>query len=194
MLRPARLFASLLGVLLALPAGGNGLPDRPRAVIKQQLVPDEAVTVMVRDLLTGDELVAMNAKTPRTPASVMKVLPTFAALDMLGPAYTWKTRAYADGPIAKGMLQGDLYLKGGGDPLMTIERWWRFVTDLRQTGLRTIDGDVVNARATSTAGRGGPTTCCRTRFSSTCSLPSSSSAPTTRLARSTSPSTLSPPT
>jgi D-alanyl-D-alanine carboxypeptidase/D-alanyl-D-alanine-endopeptidase (penicillin-binding protein 4) len=143
MLRPARLFASLLGVLLALPAGGNGLPDRPRAVIKQQLVPDEAVTVVVRDLLTGDELVEMNAKTPRTPASVMKVLPTFAALDMLGPAYTWKTRAYADGPIAKGMLQGDLYLKGGGDPLMTIERWWRFVTDLRQTGLRTIDGDVV---------------------------------------------------
>jgi D-alanyl-D-alanine carboxypeptidase/D-alanyl-D-alanine-endopeptidase (penicillin-binding protein 4) len=143
MSRPAALLASLLGFLLALPAGGNGLPDRPRAVIKQQLVPDDAVTVVVRDVLTGENVVEMNATTPRTPASVMKVLPTFAALDILGPAYTWKTRAYAGGPVTKGVLQGNLYLKGGGDPLMTIERWWRFVTDLRQTGLRAIEGDIV---------------------------------------------------
>ena len=99
MSRPAALFASLLVLLPALPAGANGLSDRPRAVIKQQLVPDEAVTVVVRDVLTGESVVEMNATTPRTPASVMKVLPTFAALDILGPAYTWKTRAYAGGPV-----------------------------------------------------------------------------------------------
>jgi serine-type D-Ala-D-Ala carboxypeptidase/endopeptidase (penicillin-binding protein 4) len=133
----------LLSAALVLPARGDGLPDRPQAVVKQQLVPDEAVTVVVRDAVSGESLIEMNPATPRIPASVMKILPTFAALDILGPAYTWKTRAYADGPIAKGVLKGNLYLKGGGDPEMSIERWWRFVSDLRQSGLRTIEGDIV---------------------------------------------------
>jgi D-alanyl-D-alanine carboxypeptidase/D-alanyl-D-alanine-endopeptidase (penicillin-binding protein 4) len=133
----------LLSAGLAPPASGNGLPDRPQAVVQQQLVPDEAVTVVVRDAASGDSLIEMNPTTPRTPASVLKILPTFAALDILGPAYTWKTRAWADGPVAKGVLKGNLYLQGGGDPLMTMETWWRFATDLRQTGLKTIEGDIV---------------------------------------------------
>jgi D-alanyl-D-alanine carboxypeptidase/D-alanyl-D-alanine-endopeptidase (penicillin-binding protein 4) len=143
MLRLAAPLVLVLSALVIAPAAANGLPDRPQAVVKQQLVPDEAVTVVVRDLATGESLIEMNSATPRIPASVMKILPTFAALDVLGPAYTWKTRAFADGPIAKGSLQGNLYLQGGGDPLMTIERWWRFVTDLRQTGLRAIEGDII---------------------------------------------------
>ncbi len=79
----------------------------------------------------------------RAPASTMKLLPTWAALDLLGPAYAWKTRAWSDVPVVKGVLKGNLYLQGGGDPLLTIERWWRFVNDLRQTGLRVIEGDIV---------------------------------------------------
>ena len=141
-----RLAASCILLALALVhaiAGANGLPERPQAVVRQQLVPDEDVTVVVRDVLTGESLVEMNPATPRTPASVMKILPTWAALDILGPAYTWKTTAWADGPVSKGVLKGNLYLKGGGDPQLMIERWWRFVTDLRQTGLRSIEGDIV---------------------------------------------------
>jgi D-alanyl-D-alanine carboxypeptidase/D-alanyl-D-alanine-endopeptidase (penicillin-binding protein 4) len=106
-------------------------------------VPDDALTIVVRDVATGERLVEMNPEVPRNPASVMKLLPTYAALDILGPAYTWKTRALADGPVAGGVLKGNLYLEGGGDPLLTIERWWRFVSDLRQSGLRAIEGDVV---------------------------------------------------
>jgi len=144
MTRPS--VAPLLALFFALSpcaAAANGLPEPQRAVVKQQLVPDEAVTVVVRDVTTGESLVEMNADVPRTPASVMKLLPTYAALDVLGPAYTWRTRAFAEGTISKGVLKGNLYLQGGGDPLMTIERWWRFVTDLRQTGLKVIEGDVI---------------------------------------------------
>ncbi|MEX1995086.1 MAG: D-alanyl-D-alanine carboxypeptidase/D-alanyl-D-alanine-endopeptidase [Steroidobacteraceae bacterium] len=134
----------LLGATLAVaPALANDLPARPRAVLNQQLVPDSNVSVIVRDVASGENLVELNADLPRTPASTMKLLPTWAALDLLGPAYTWKTRAFADVPVVKGVLQGNLYLQGGGDPLLTIERWWRFVADLRQTGLRVIEGDIV---------------------------------------------------
>ena len=140
---PVGLLVALCIVLVPRAAVANGLPEPQKAVVKQQLVPDEAVTVVVRDVATGESLVEMNADVPRTPASVMKLLPTYAALDILGPAYTWRTRAFAEGTVSNGVLKGNLYLQGGGDPLMTIERWWRFVTDLRQTGLKVIEGDVI---------------------------------------------------
>jgi D-alanyl-D-alanine carboxypeptidase/D-alanyl-D-alanine-endopeptidase (penicillin-binding protein 4) len=134
----------LIGAALAVsPCIAADLPERPRAVLNQQLVPENDVTVVVRDIATGANLVELNAAVPRQPASTMKLLPTWAALDLLGPAYTWKTRAWADAPVVKGVLTGNLYLQGGGDPLLTIERWWRFVSDLRQTGLRVIEGDIV---------------------------------------------------
>ncbi len=121
----------------------NSLPERPRTVLNQQLVPDSAVTVVVRDLASGESLIELNATMPRPPASTMKLVPTWAALELLGPAFSWKTRAWSDAPVVKGVLNGNLYLQGGGDPLLTIERWWRFVSDLRQTGLRVIEGDIV---------------------------------------------------
>ncbi len=129
---------------LAAPVShADGLPERPRAVLNQQLVPDSAVTVVVRDIASRENLVELNSTMPRPPASTMKLVPTWAALEMLGPAYDWKTRAWSDAPVVRGVLKGNLYLQGGGDPLLTIERWWRFVADLRQTGLRVVEGDIV---------------------------------------------------
>jgi serine-type D-Ala-D-Ala carboxypeptidase/endopeptidase (penicillin-binding protein 4) len=141
----SRLIPSLILclTLAAQLSHGDSLPERPRAVLNQQLVPDSAVTVVVRDVTSGESLVDLNATALRQPASTMKLVPTWAALELLGPAYTWKTRAYSDAPVVKGVLKGNLYLQGGGDPLLTIERWWRFVADLRQKGLRVIDGDIV---------------------------------------------------
>lgn len=133
----------LSATLVAAACPAADLPARPRAVLHQHLVPDADVSVVVREIGATGALVEMNADVPRPPASTMKLLPTWAALDLLGPAYSWKTRAWADAPVVKGVLKGNLYLQGGGDPLLTIERWWRFVADLRQTGLRVIEGDIV---------------------------------------------------
>jgi len=71
------------------------------------------------------------------------VVTTFAALDLLGPSFTWRTRAAIRGEITDGELDGDLILQGGGDPYMTLERWWSFVRALRARGLKTIHGDIV---------------------------------------------------
>ena len=133
----------MLGASLAASAMAEDLPPATRAALTRHGVPDSAVSIVVRDVATGNNLLGLNAALPRSPASTMKVLPTWAALDLLGPAYAWKTRALADAPVAKGVLKGNLYLQGGGDPLLTIERWWGFVNDLRQTGLRVIEGDIV---------------------------------------------------
>ena len=119
------------------------LPPATRAALTRLSVPEAGVSIVVRDVADGASLLELNPGTPRSPASTMKLLPTWAALDLLGPAYAWKTRALSDVPVVKGVLKGNLYLQGGGDPLLTIERWWRFVNDLRQSGLRTIEGDIV---------------------------------------------------
>jgi D-alanyl-D-alanine carboxypeptidase/D-alanyl-D-alanine-endopeptidase (penicillin-binding protein 4) len=133
----------VLGVALATGAVADDLPAGTRSVLTRESVPETSVSIVVRDAASNNTLLQVNGAMPRSPASTMKILPTWAALDLLGPAYAWKTRAYTDVPVVKGVLKGNLYLQGGGDPLLTIERWWRFVNDLRQTGLRVIEGDIV---------------------------------------------------
>ena len=68
---------------------------------------------------------------------------TFASLDLLGPAYVWHTRALVHGSLKSGVLDGDLVLQGGGDPYMTLERWWSFAGALRANGLKSIHGDII---------------------------------------------------
>ena len=73
---------------------------------------------------------SLNADTPRSPASTIKVVTTFAALDMLGPAFTWHTAALMRGTSTTACSRAILILQGGGDPYMTLERWWSFVQAL----------------------------------------------------------------
>jgi D-alanyl-D-alanine carboxypeptidase/D-alanyl-D-alanine-endopeptidase (penicillin-binding protein 4) len=124
-------------------AGGAGLPATVAQVIAAQGLPPGAVSIAVVDLDSGRLVLSHNADVPRSPASTIKVVTTFAALDLLGPSFTWHTRAALRGVLNDGVLDGDLILEGGGDPYMTLERWWSFVHALRDKGLKTIHGDIV---------------------------------------------------
>jgi D-alanyl-D-alanine carboxypeptidase/D-alanyl-D-alanine-endopeptidase (penicillin-binding protein 4) len=106
-------------------------------------LPASSASFAVLDLESGRVIASLNAEIPRAPASTMKLVTTFAGLDLLGPAYTWHTYALARGALDGEVLDGDLILKGGGDPYMTLERWWSFVRELRAKGLKTIRGDIV---------------------------------------------------
>ncbi|MGI9245219.1 MAG: D-alanyl-D-alanine carboxypeptidase/D-alanyl-D-alanine endopeptidase [Steroidobacteraceae bacterium] len=132
--------------LSTLPAAARDKPYLPPAVeqaLSQRKVPGTSLSVYVREVGREEPLVSYNSAVPRNPASTMKVLTTFAALDTLGPAYTWRTRAYATGPIRDQTLEGNLVLVGGGDPFMTAERFWGFVSGLRQAGVQRVAGDIV---------------------------------------------------
>lgn len=119
------------------------LPAPVSQALQQTGVPLEHVSFLVRDAASGETIAELNADVPRSPASTIKVLTTFAALDLLGPAYTWQTHAYLDGSLRDSSLDGDLILVGEGDPFMTVERWWAFVQSLRERGLQRIAGDIV---------------------------------------------------
>jgi D-alanyl-D-alanine carboxypeptidase/D-alanyl-D-alanine-endopeptidase (penicillin-binding protein 4) len=118
----------------------------PRAVARAFLddgIPLTAVSAYVQE--TGDvrPLVSHQPGKPMNPASTMKLVTTFAGLELLGPDYRWKTEAFADGRIADGVLDGNLVLKGYGDPKITVEQFQAFIAALRATGLTAIRGDLV---------------------------------------------------
>jgi serine-type D-Ala-D-Ala carboxypeptidase/endopeptidase (penicillin-binding protein 4) len=139
-------FVALLALFAAPSIDARNIAQLPPVVsraMNRTGVPASNLSILVRDAATGEAVVELNTNTPRSPASTIKVLTTFAALDMLGPAYTWKTHAYLGGRLANGVLNGDLVLVGGGDPFMTSERWWAFVQEIRELGLAKVTGDVV---------------------------------------------------
>jgi D-alanyl-D-alanine carboxypeptidase/D-alanyl-D-alanine-endopeptidase (penicillin-binding protein 4) len=142
-----RLFASLL-LLVSVPATLQArdrpyLPPEVEHVLTQRRVPGTSLSVLVREVGRDEPVVSYNSQVPRNPASTMKVLTTYAALEILGPAYTWRTRAYAAGPVQDQVLDGNLVLVGGGDPFMTADRWWGFVNGLRGAGIERVTGDLV---------------------------------------------------
>jgi D-alanyl-D-alanine carboxypeptidase/D-alanyl-D-alanine-endopeptidase (penicillin-binding protein 4) len=139
-----RLLASLLVLACAAPLAARGaLPPEVARVLHERKLPAADVSIYVRELGAAEPLVSHQAEVPRNPASTMKVLTTWAALELLGPAYTWRTRAWATGPVRDRVLAGSLVLEGGGDPFMTADRWWGFVNGIRQAGIARVDGDLV---------------------------------------------------
>ncbi|QDX81730.1 D-alanyl-D-alanine carboxypeptidase/D-alanyl-D-alanine-endopeptidase [Denitratisoma sp. DHT3] len=130
------------GLLLALSVRAGSLPPPVARALQQAGIPPSAVALQVEEVGDGKARLSVNAERPMNPASTMKLVTTYAALDLLGPAHVWKTELYADAPPRDGAI-GNLYLKGGGDPKLTLERFWRLLRQLKARGVRAIEGDLV---------------------------------------------------
>ena len=135
--------AAFLIALCALPSFAAGLPDSVKAALARANVPQSAVSAVVEPVGDGAVLVAHDSATPLNPASVMKIVTSVVALDLLGPAFTFRTDFLVDGKLANGTLEGNLVIRGGGDPKLTHERLWQAAHQLRARGLREIRGDVI---------------------------------------------------
>ena len=79
----------------------------------------------------------------RTPASTMKLIPTFIALDQLGSDFRWVTQVYYTGVKIGGTLHGDLIIKGSGEPKMTHERLTMLLYQVQKAGILHIDGNII---------------------------------------------------
>jgi D-alanyl-D-alanine carboxypeptidase/D-alanyl-D-alanine-endopeptidase (penicillin-binding protein 4) len=134
------IFMALHGAALA---EEEFLPPGVRSVLDLRQVPDDTLSIYVEDLDSGDAVLEWFPDEPRNPASTMKLLTTLVALDVLGPAYRWKTDIYALGDIVEGRLEGDLLLKGYGDPFLVTERVWQMLRRIRHEGIDEIVGDLL---------------------------------------------------
>ena len=119
------------------------LPAPVAKALREAGIPEQNVGVFVQEVGASRPLLVNQARVPMSPASTMKLLTTYAALELLGAAYTWNTEILTETPPENGVLAGDLYLKGSGDPALTLERFWLLLRDLRQGGVREIRGGLV---------------------------------------------------
>lgn len=137
-----------LGLLcLSTVAAAAPLPQPLANALNEARVPTGHAAFFVQRVDSAKPLLAHNADKRMNPASTMKIVTTYAALDLLGPAYTWKTQALADGALREGKLDGNLYLRGSGDPSLTQERFWLLLRQLRARGISDIAGDLVLDRS-----------------------------------------------
>lgn len=153
----ARVFALMLGLCSSAFAQWNGLPDAVRGALTSARVGEASVAVVVQDAVSGKALLDINADVPMNPASVMKLVTTYAGLNLLGPAYTWRTSLLTSGTLdGRGVLHGDVFFQGSGDPKLTQERLWLMLRELRARGVRQIEGDVVLDRGLFDVGAFSP--------------------------------------
>lgn len=144
---------TVMALLLAL-AANTGLAQTVRlpAPIEKALaraqVPRDAVSLLVMDA-TGKlpPRLSYRADVPMNPASVMKLVTTYAALDTLGPDFTWKTKITLDGSLTGGLLNGNMIVQGGGDPKLVVERLQALLMQVQAKGARAIRGDIVLDRS-----------------------------------------------
>ncbi len=136
-------------------ASGPATQAAPNGTAAQQALADRLDTILadprldgaqhdltVRDLDTGTTLYDANGSTRLLPASNAKLLTSTAALDVLGPGYTFPTKVLGTGRDGS-TVHGNLYLKGYGDPMATANTYDALAAQVAQAGIRTVDGSLV---------------------------------------------------
>ncbi len=147
MIRPAAL-ALLATAALACTAADAAppawtLPPPITAALDKAQVPASALALWVQPVDAAAPSWGWNPDFGVNPASVFKLATTSAALDTLGPAWTWKTGVFTTGPVRGGVLDGSVAIVGSGDPSLVMERVWLLLRQLRDAGVRDIRGDIV---------------------------------------------------
>ncbi len=146
MIRPAAL--ALLVSAFAFTAADAAppawtLPPAVSAALDKAHVPSSALALWVQPVDAATPSWGWNPDFGINPASVFKLATTSAALDMLGPAWAWKTGVFTTGPVRDGVLDGSVVIVGTGDPSLVMERVWLLLRQLRDAGVRDIRGDIV---------------------------------------------------
>ena len=119
------------------------LPATVVDALKMAGIPQQSVALYVQAVEGKSPILSHNADKSMNPASVMKLVTTNAALDVLSPTYRWKTEVYRDGNLINGVLDGHLIIKGYGDPNFKAQEFWRLLMSLQQLGIKQINGDLI---------------------------------------------------
>jgi D-alanyl-D-alanine carboxypeptidase/D-alanyl-D-alanine-endopeptidase (penicillin-binding protein 4) len=143
-MRGLRFFGTLLiGWCTVAVVHAAALPPAFLAALNKAGIPLDHVALVVQPLDADAAWLSHQADAAFNPASVMKLVTTFAALAQLGPAFTWTTEIDAAGPVENGRLDGALVVRGQGDPSLTLERLWLMQRALRAQGVRQVSGGLV---------------------------------------------------
>lgn len=137
-------------------AQSSQLAGEIEKIIKAKKINPDSFGLIVQDLKTEKVLYDHQSQRLFIPASNVKLVTSAASLYILGPHYSFQTRALADGEIKGGILYGNLYLKGFGDPFLVSEELWRLAREVKALGIKQINGDIIGDESYFDAERIGP--------------------------------------
>ncbi len=145
-----KLICSLLGLLVWATHLEAQVPQPIRQLLRQPYMEGASFSLMVKEVESGRTLFAYDTLQQMTPASVMKSLTTATALELLGEDYRFPTTIEYDGTIEQGHLNGNLYIKGSGDPSLgssfleeEVDFAGEWIAAIRNAGIQTIEGAVI---------------------------------------------------
>ena len=113
-----------------------------RSLFEHDIFKSSDVGIHIVNLRTNEEVFGYQADKGMVPASVMKAITSAAALRVLGSSFRFETLVFIDGEVKNNVLNGDLYIKGGGDPSLEVHHLWKIVHDLKVQGIGRVSGNV----------------------------------------------------
>lgn len=130
------------------------IPKDVALSLEKNQIPKDAISISVLEITPGGSGKATakteldwRSKQAMNPASTMKLLTTLTGLDVLGPQYRWRTNLYTDGVIRQGILKGNVYLQGTGDPKLIPEELAKMMKALQNLGIQKLDGNLIFDRS-----------------------------------------------
>ncbi|MET9627640.1 D-alanyl-D-alanine carboxypeptidase/D-alanyl-D-alanine-endopeptidase [Lentzea sp. NPDC006480] len=127
----------------AVAVGNEALTRDLDAILADGGLQGADVGITVRDANTGEVVYTRSGSRRSQVASNLKVLTTTAALELLGPDYKWKTELQSSGARYGSTLNGDLVLRGTGDPTMSAPRYKALADTLKNSGVTKVSGSLV---------------------------------------------------
>ena len=119
------------------------LPWNIRNVLQKSHVNSQGMSAFVLRIGDRQPMMVFNENHPRSPASVMKLVTTYAALGTLGANYRWPTEVYMTGHLRGGTLNGNLIFKGYGAPDFNSNDLHQILAQLRLKGIKNVNGNIV---------------------------------------------------
>ena len=133
-------FGAVVVPVEAVAAPDPRLARRIDTVMADPRVQRARSSAVVLDAATGERLYSRNLRVPRMPASNTKILTAAAALETLGPDFTFHTDVYRRNRVVDGVLDGRLYLKGYGDPTTRQSDYADLARSVRRAGITRVNG------------------------------------------------------
>lgn len=133
-------FAICLGVSNV--SGANALPAKIESeIVKYKLKKDDLGIVVLDE--HGQQMYGLNTNKDMIPASLTKILTAAGAASAFTPGHRFVTQLMSEAQVESGVLKGNLYLKGGGDPAFVSEKMWYLVNEFTRSGIREITGQLI---------------------------------------------------
>ena len=125
----------------------NAIPPELEMEISDIPLNPNSYSIHIQSIHAQTPLVSWQTHRQRTPASVIKLLTTYAGLLKLGFDYRWETKFYHTGQIKNGILYGDIYVKASGNPVLETNNVYEIASHIKSAGIRKIKGNIIIDRS-----------------------------------------------